>query len=130
MVMAAAAPAPAPILWDVIDEHLDEGEFSFTRWRRALEAPHFILSEVKRKREEPLLAHIDGLVVGGAAVAEARLQPELEAEEPGAHERIVVAALALLAGGREAAVWKALSAPASVVRQAAAEALVLATPAA
>src|SRR4051794_26252675 len=93
MPAPASAPAAAPedpILWDIIDEHLDEAAFVTLRWRAALDAPHYTLAQVGRSRETQLFAHLDALVIGGAAVAERRLRPELEAPDEPSFERSLV----------------------------------------
>jgi hypothetical protein len=82
------------ILWDVIEEHLDEAEFLFERWNRALFQPGIYLNELARHFEPRLLAHLDALVVGGSEVAQQILLPEFyAAKDP---TRTTVAALALL----------------------------------
>jgi len=81
-----------PLHWDLYEEHLDEGAFRWSQWERTLDAPDFTLEEVA-ELEEPVAAHVDGLVLGGEPVAKRLLVPALGADEP---ERIVAAALALL----------------------------------
>ena len=51
------------ILWDVIEEHLDEAEFLFERWDRALFQPSFNLDELAKTFEPRLFAHIDALLL-------------------------------------------------------------------
>ena len=100
--MAIAPPPDMPadlILWDVVEEHLDEAEFLFERWEAALVSPIYTLDEVAKGPEERLLAHIDGLVVGGSAVAERLLIPALEETDPEDPTRTTAAAFALLEGG-------------------------------
>lgn len=79
--------------WDILEEHLDEAAFLWSRWEQVLVAPHYTLAEVAGL-EARLLAHLDGLVLGGPAVAARLLEPALESEEP---ERACAAALCLLA---------------------------------
>ena len=79
---------------DVLEEHLDEAAFLWTQWERALVSPLFALADIA-ELEERLLAHVDGLVVGGEAAATELLLPGLETDEL---ERIAVSALALLGG--------------------------------
>ena len=86
-------PAP-PLRWDVLEEHLDEAAFLHAQWERALRGPEYVLAEVVEGPEERLLAHLDGLVVGGRAAAERLLLPALEADEP---DVAFAAAWALLA---------------------------------
>jgi uncharacterized protein (TIGR02270 family) len=79
---------------DVLEEHFAEAAFLWSKWERALRSPDFELSEVT-DLEERLLAHLDGLVLGGEVVAAELLLPALETDEAG---RISAAAFALLAG--------------------------------
>lgn len=81
-------------MMDVLEEHLDEAAFLWSQWERALVSPLYALADLA-ELEERLLAHGDGLVVGGEAAATELLLPGLETEEP---ERIAVSALALLGG--------------------------------
>lgn len=106
----AESDAAAPILWNIVEEHLDEAAFLYTQWERALLSPEFTLAEVRDRVEERLLAHIDALVVGGKPVAAALLQPALE---QGCQGAAFAAAMALLADAdSEAAVLAALHAAA------------------
>ncbi|RKG99958.1 TIGR02270 family protein [Corallococcus sp. CA053C] len=82
-----------PLMTDVFEEHLDEASWLWTRWERALMAPDYDLAETA-ELEERLLAHLDGLVEGGAPVAESLLRPALESEE---RSRVCAAAFVLLA---------------------------------
>jgi uncharacterized protein (TIGR02270 family) len=81
------------LMKDVYEQHLDEADFLWTQWERALAAPDRTLGDTESV-EERLLAHLDGLVVGGAPVAEVLLMPALESEEPA---RLSAALWALLA---------------------------------
>ncbi|ATB51173.1 TIGR02270 family protein [Corallococcus macrosporus] len=78
--------------WDIYETHLDEAAFRWSQWEQSLDAPDFTLTDVA-ELEEQLTAHLDGLVLGGAPVAQRLLEPALTSEDP---ERIVAAALALL----------------------------------
>ena len=120
--------AAEAILWDVADEHLDEAGYAFARWRAALASPSYRLDELARGPEERLFAHIDGLLVAGAPVAERLLRPELTAPEDPTFERSIVAALVMLASGAagQDLVWSALGSKDSIVASAAREAFVLA----
>ncbi|WNG19883.1 TIGR02270 family protein [Cystobacter fuscus] len=84
----------APLLMDIYEEHLDEASFLWVQWERALVAPNYVLEEVAAL-EDRLLAHLDGLVVGGAPVARELLLPALDSEDP---PRISAALWAMLAG--------------------------------
>jgi uncharacterized protein (TIGR02270 family) len=83
------------ILWDVIEEHLDEAAFLWPQWERALVSPRYVPGEVMSGPEERLLAHVQGLLECGPPAVERLLLPALE-EEPG---RICAAALTLLVDG-------------------------------
>lgn len=116
------------ILWDVVAEHLDEAAFAFKGWLRALESPNDNLSALCNRNEPLLLAHIDGLLVGGSIVAERLLEPELSAPEEPGMERSVVAAFALLQQSRLAVVQNALFSPEPLVRLGAERSLILVGP--
>jgi uncharacterized protein (TIGR02270 family) len=113
------------IVWDVIEEHLDEATYLYGEWRRAFDSPLYTLGELARGLEERFFAHWDGLVVGGAPVAEQLLMPLLGGEQEAEAERLVVAALALLDQGRGKAVVKALRSELEPIRHACQQALVL-----
>ncbi|ABF88839.1 conserved hypothetical protein [Myxococcus xanthus DK 1622] len=83
------------LLVDVLEEHLDEAEFRWLQWEKALGAPDFSLTETARL-EELLLAHLDGLVVGASTAIESVLRPAFETEDA---FRISAATYALLALG-------------------------------
>ena len=70
-------PAPNQLLWEVVEEHLDEAAFLYTQWEQALVSPLYKLEEVRDRVEERMLAHLDGLIVGGGQVAERLLVPAL-----------------------------------------------------
>lgn len=83
------------VLVDVLEEHLDEAEFRWLQWEKALGAPDFSLSEIARL-EALLLAHLDGLVVGASTSVESVLRPAFATEDA---FRICAAAFSLLALG-------------------------------
>jgi uncharacterized protein (TIGR02270 family) len=92
-VAAGGRKAPPSILmWDVVEEHLDEAAFLFTQWERALVSPRYVPKEVAAGPERRLLAHLDALVVAGPRAVDRLLLPGLESLEPGRPE---AAALAL-----------------------------------
>ncbi|WP_342376804.1 hypothetical protein NVS55_36295 [Myxococcus stipitatus] len=68
-----------PLRMDVLTQHFNEAEFLWSQWERALCSPDFELSELG-ELEERLLAHVDGLVLGGPHVANELLLPALEAD--------------------------------------------------
>lgn len=87
-------PREEDILWEIEAKHLDEAEFLFEVWESALEAPNYTLPELAAGPEARLLAHVDGLVVGGPVVAERLLWPTVE--DPNEYyERVAAAALAI-----------------------------------
>lgn len=88
------ALAEAPLFWDIYEEHLDEAEFLWSQREHALLSTRHQLWELERV-EKRLLARVDGLAIGGPAVAAHLLVPALEAQVPA---RISTAALALLTG--------------------------------
>ena len=90
--MSIAAPE---ILWDVVEEHLDEAEFLWEQWEHALVAPNYTLDELADGPEARLMAHLDGLVVGGPEVARRLLLPTID-DEDAEPTRVRAAALALL----------------------------------
>jgi uncharacterized protein (TIGR02270 family) len=88
------------VLWDVVEEHLEEAEFLIEQWCAAARSPRYSLRQLQKTVEPRLLAHLDGLVVGGKAVADEVLWPALIAEEADVSlERAAAAALALLQEG-------------------------------
>jgi len=98
--MAAGEPTRAgelPVIWDVVDVHLEEAGMLWAAWEQALLAPDLTLAELATTDEERLLAHAEGLVAGGAAVVRERLLPTLADEDD--PELVFAAALALLWGG-------------------------------
>ena len=88
-------PAGRSIPWDIYEEHLDEAAFLWGQWESALDAPNYALPDVIVGPEERLRAHLDGLVLGGAPVAEKLLLPALGDEDAG---KVAAAAWALLQG--------------------------------
>jgi uncharacterized protein (TIGR02270 family) len=71
------------IPWDIYEEHLDEAAFLWGQWERALVAAGIALDDVAAGPEARLLAHLDGLVLGGSPVANELLLPGLEDDDPG-----------------------------------------------
>lgn len=85
------------ILWDVVEEHLDEAEFLAEQWHAARRSPDYTLEELRDGPERRLMAHVDGLVVNGAVALEQVAWPVVR--EGGEPPRVAAAALALLQAG-------------------------------
>jgi uncharacterized protein (TIGR02270 family) len=81
------------IRWDIYEEHFDEAAWLWGEWAESLNSPLYCLREIADGPEERLLAHLDGLVLGGLPVAEKLLLPALASEELG---EVMTAAWALL----------------------------------
>lgn len=58
------------ILWDVLEEHLDEAAFLFTQWEAGLQSPRLTPLRLATTTEERLLSHLDALAVAGPDCAE------------------------------------------------------------
>src|SRR5512133_3584601 len=89
--MMSAAPRTRDT--DIYEEHLDEAAFLWFAWEDALRSANYVLDEVVEGPEARLRAHLDGLVLGGAPVAEQLLLPALADSDPG---RVSAAAWSLL----------------------------------
>lgn len=99
------------ILWDVVEEHLDEASFLVEMWERACAAHDYTWRDVERSFGERLRAQLDALVIAGAPAAKRILAPAL-AEGDTERDRATACALALLAapgGGGLDATLRALS---------------------
>jgi uncharacterized protein (TIGR02270 family) len=81
------------ISWDIYEEHLDEAAFLWGQWEDALVAANYTLDDVAVGPEARLLAHLDGLVLGGRQVAEELLLPALLLDDA---QRCAAAAWALV----------------------------------
>ncbi len=98
-----------PIRWDVIDEHLDEADFLFEQWVAALESATYRHPRLCRGLEYRLVAHVDGLAVGGDAVAERLLWPAIAPDADGV-TRVAAATAALVSDGDPARIDRLLAA--------------------
>ncbi len=87
------APLARPILWDIYEEHLSEAGWLWGIWEKSLDSAIYALGDVAVGPEERLLAHLDGLVLGGKEVAQKLLMPALTGDELGG---VAAAAWALL----------------------------------
>jgi len=113
------------ILWDVMNEYVDETEFAVERFEAALDDPDYNLQELAEGPEQKILACVDGLVIGGPLVVDRLLAPEIEGADSEVPERTVAVVLALLASGRRDLVAQYLPHPSEQVRAAAARACAL-----
>ncbi len=93
------------VLWDVVDEQLDEAELLWERWEECSVSPRYSPASLARGPEERLFAVIDALASAGPSVASKRLVPALAEGGP----RASAAALALLDSGRDDEVMRALA---------------------
>lgn len=80
------------ILWDVVEEHLNEAAFEYQRWSAALRSPRYTLPEVAAGPEEYLLAHLSGVMLGGQPCLERLILPCLNPAEDQESELLAVAA--------------------------------------
>ncbi len=118
------APASArPIPWDIYEEHLDEAAWLWGNWEASLDSAVYALGDVAIGPEERLLAHLDGLVLGGQPVAQKLLLPALAGDDLGGiaaaawalvqaedadHQDTVIDALASAEPPAQAAIGRAL----------------------
>ncbi|MEX1363242.1 MAG: hypothetical protein AB1Z98_08955 [Nannocystaceae bacterium] len=85
------------ILWDVVEEHLDEAEFLVEQWCSARSSASYTLEELRDGPEARLLAHVDAMVTNGPAALQRVAWPVIDSsDEPTA---IAAAALAVLDSG-------------------------------
>ncbi|MET0341178.1 MAG: hypothetical protein ABW252_09255 [Polyangiales bacterium] len=101
--MDAPSTVDAPddlVLWDVVEEHLDEADFLFGQWQRGQESSLYTLDTLAKGPEARLLAHVDGLVVNGKPVIERTLLPAVRTPEEPSVMRAAAASLALIGLGR------------------------------
>jgi uncharacterized protein (TIGR02270 family) len=88
------------VLWDVVEEHLDESEFLLAQWAQAMDSPVQTMATLQSSIERRLLGHLDGLASNSPAVADRILAPLFLQPEAAATDRLVAACLAALALGR------------------------------
>ena len=96
IIQHARMTAAGAVLWNVVEEHLDEAEFLLELWWAAARSAHFSLERLQRTAEKRLVAHLDGLSLGGEVVAHRLLWPTLAADADGGWPRATAATLALL----------------------------------
>ncbi len=90
-------PRGRDVLWDVIDEHLAEADFLAGQWLAVARSSRISARARQITIEPRLIAHVDGLVLGGATVADRALWPLLAVGEPDDAAPLLAAVLALLA---------------------------------
>jgi uncharacterized protein (TIGR02270 family) len=81
------------IPWDIYEEHFDEAGWLWGVWEESLDSAVYAIEDVAVGPEERLLAHLDGLVLGGRRVAEKLLLPMLSGDDVG---KVAAAAWALV----------------------------------
>ena len=117
------APARRPVLWDIYEEHLNEAAWLWGNWQESLDSAVYALGDVVVGPEERLLAHLDGLVLGGQPVARKLLLPALVGDDLGGvaaaawalvqaedadHQDAVIEAMASAEPPAQAAIGRAL----------------------
>jgi uncharacterized protein (TIGR02270 family) len=112
-------PEAERILWDVMEEYVDEAEFAAEARESALDDPEYNLEELAGGPEGKLLACVDGLVVGGPLVVERLLVPEIDRADSEDPARTIAVVLALLASERRDLVAPYFSHDSEAVRGAA-----------
>jgi uncharacterized protein (TIGR02270 family) len=126
MTVADVSAPEGDVLWDVVEEHLAEAQFGVEELQRCFESPVATLESVSRGIEPRLLAHIDGLALGGPLVRAKLLDPIVSDPDPEQPAALVVAGLVLASAGALDALLPALAHEDDGVRQAAVRALALA----
>src|SRR4051812_12513036 len=71
------------ISWDIYEEHFEEAGWLWKNWEEALDSAVYALDDVVVGPEERLIAHLDGLVLGGDPLAQRLLLPALASDDPG-----------------------------------------------
>lgn len=87
------------VLWDVVEEHLDEAAFAYERWRAALCSPRYTLYDLAEAPEEYLLAHLHGIMLAGKPSLERLVLPCLQLVAASEPEILAVAAAVALCCG-------------------------------
>lgn len=106
------------VVWDIVEEHLDEAEFGFERFEQMLDHPLLTLDDLTRSVEERWLAHLDALLIAGDPAVEKLLGPQLAAAGEQDAARAGAAALALTLARKHLHLTAGLSHPLSAVRRA------------
>lgn len=84
-------------IWSIQREHLDEAEFLFETWASCIDAPKYTLAKLRDGAEARLLAHVDGLLIGGQRTLDELLIPVLAAPDDDEF-RTAAAAFTILTG--------------------------------
>src|SRR5258708_6687694 len=92
-------PQKETVLWDVVEEHLDELEFCVEQFERMLDDAELSLPHLS-SIEARLFAHLDGLVVEGEPVIDRLIVPAIDDVAPDRPHRVTALGLAVTATGR------------------------------
>ena len=111
------------MLWDVVEEHLDETGFGFEQFDQLSEHPRLTLADLEKHPEARLLAHLDALEIAGEPIVDRVLVPAVAAPDQEALGRISGAACVLARLGRHALAAPGLGHELPAVRIAAARGL-------
>ncbi|MEY4511628.1 MAG: hypothetical protein RLZZ450_3750 [Pseudomonadota bacterium] len=114
------------VLWDVVEEHLDEAAFACRLFSGAFDSPVLTLSDLREHDEKQLRAHLAGLLAPGPSAVTRLLQGELAAPPEPDPDRLLAVAFALLAHGRDDLVTLALGSAVAEISSAAQRACELA----
>jgi uncharacterized protein (TIGR02270 family) len=115
---------PDQVLWDVMEEHLDEAAYACETFEKDLDDATLTLEDVAQGVEARLHAHVDALVIAGDMVAQRLLASEVDTGTEPAH--VLAATLALVRGGHAKLASAGLLHPDRSVRQATLRGVVLA----
>jgi uncharacterized protein (TIGR02270 family) len=120
---AAANPEPGlAVLWNVVEEHLEEAAYALTQFQRSLESPLLTLQSLAWHPEASLLAHVDALLVAGPPALDRLIAPLLDEPDPAELDVITLAAWVTCEAGEFDALAAPLANADPVVRGAAARA--------
>jgi uncharacterized protein (TIGR02270 family) len=88
------------VLWDVMEEHFDEAQYACEELEVQLSHATLSLQDVQENIEARLIAHVDGLVLGGDLVARQLLATAFDADDPPEPSRTVAGAYTLMQSGQ------------------------------
>lgn len=106
------------VLWEVVEEHLDEADFGVDRFEYLLDQPLLSLQDLERNTEARLVAHLDALVIGGSPVAKNLLARQLEQGDVDTRSRVIACVMALIMMNRHDLIASGLFHTDEVVRSA------------